>query len=408
MSNLQGKFIVLGVTASIAAYKAAFLASQLYQAGAQVQVAMTREALAFVGPLTFESLTHRRVATDVLALGPDSEIEHVTLARLADLMLIAPATANMLAKLAHGLADDAVSATALDLFSRAPLIVAPAMETRMWDHPATQENVETLRRRGAVIVEPEEGHLASGARGKGRLADLEQILATVRQVLGRKGDLSGHRLIITAGGTQEAIDPVRVIANLSSGKMGLVLAEAARDRGAQVTLIAGALRAALPAGIETVHVLSAAEMREQVLARAAEADALIMAAAVADFRPAHPVEHKIKKEEWADLSIPLVRNPDILADVASGAAGGRPRVVVGFAAETSDLLANAQKKLVAKHLDLIVANPVPQTFGSDLVQAVLLDGQTPQELAPMTKEELAEMILNRVSSLLHNGVSAAG
>lgn len=403
---LQNKTILLGVTGSIAAFKAAGLASQLTQLGAHVDVVMTREATQFVTPLTFESLTHRRVVTDVMALLPDSEIAHVALARRADLFVVAPATAHTIAKLAHGLADDAVSATALD--TRAPLVIAPAMETGMWENAVTQDNVARLAARGAVIVEPAVGRLASGATGKGRLADVDDIVDTLRAVLGRGGDLAQRKIVVTAGGTQEPIDPVRVIANYSSGKMGFALAECARDRGARVTLIAGASTQVLgrtathlrvPRGIEFVSAPSACAMRDAVLGALADADALVMAAAVADFRPAHAAEQKIKKGETQTLLLELVRNPDILADVAAWRGEDRRLIVVGFAAETQDLIANARAKLESKNLDLIVANPVPQSFGSDVEQATLIErGGAVTELPPMAKEELAERILDFVAA----------
>ncbi len=398
---LQTKTILLGVTGSIAAYKAATLASQLTQAGARVDVVMTREATQFIGALTFEALTHRYVATDVMALLPDSQIAHVAMAHRADLFLIAPATAHLLAKLAHGLADDAVSATALD--TRAPLVIAPAMETGMWEHPATQANVATLVARGAVIVEPGIGPLASGASGRGRLADLDDIVDTVRAVLGRAGDLAQRKIVVTAGGTQEPLDPVRVLANRSSGKMGFALAAGARDRGARVTLIAGATSLRVPRGVEFVAAPTAREMRDAVLGAIGDADALVMAAAVADFRPARAAEEKIKKGSAETLTLELVRNPDILQEVASRLppADRRPLLVIGFAAETQDLLANARAKLEVKNLDLIVANPVPQSFGADIEAATLLtrDGAA-MELSPLPKEELAEKVLDFVSAKL--------
>ena len=402
---LNSKTILLGVTGSIAAFKAASIASQLAQAGATVDVVMTREATQFVGPLTFESLTHRHVVTDVMALLPDSTIGHVAMAKRADIFVIAPATAHTIAKIAHGLADDAVSATALD--TRAPLVIAPAMETGMWENAVTQENVAKLVARGAVVVEPGVGRLASGASGKGRMADLDDIVDTIRAVLGRGGDLANRKIVVTAGGTQEPIDPVRVIANHSSGKMGFALAEAARDRGAQVTLVAGTHSQRVPRGIEHISALQACDMRDAVLREIVDADALIMAAAVADFRPAQQAEQKIKKGKAETIALELVRNPDILGEVAEwrkkGNKGnqGNALVVVGFAAETNDLLANARAKLKAKNLDLIVANPVPQSFGNDLDQATLIErGGAVTELPPMPKEELADKILDFVVGLL--------
>ncbi len=401
MRILNGKTIGLGVTGSIAAYKAAGLASQLTQAGAQVDVVMTREATMFVGKMTFEAITHRHVVTDVMELLPDSLIGHVVMAKRADLYLIAPATAHTIAKIAHGFADDAVSATVLD--TRAPIVIAPAMESGMWENAATQANIAMLAAHGATIIEPGIGHLASGLSGRGRLAELDVILDTVRAVLGRAGDLAQKKIVITAGGTHEAIDPVRVIANHSSGKMGLELAQAARDRGARVTLIVGVTALRVPHGMVSIAAPSARAMRDAVLRQVADADALIMAAAVADFRPAQTAEQKIKKGDVETLTLELVKNPDILREVAYQAprADRRPLVVVGFAAETNDLVANARAKLATKHLDLIVANPVPSSFGTDMDQATLLarDG-TVTELPLLPKAELAEKILDAVAGWL--------
>jgi phosphopantothenoylcysteine decarboxylase/phosphopantothenate--cysteine ligase len=402
MKIFREKTILLAVTGSIAAYKAAALASQLCQAGAHVQVAMTHAATHFVGPLTFESLTHRPVVQDVLALGADSEIEHVALAKRADLLLIAPATANTIAKLAHGLADDAVSAIALD--TRAPIIIAPAMETGMWENLATQQNLTLLRERGFIIVEPASGHLASGSEGKGRLAGLDEIVAVARTVLARAGTLSGRRIVITAGGTHEPIDPVRVITNHSSGKMGFALAEEALERGATVLYISASTDGEMPLGAQITRVGTTEELHAAVLQNARNIDVLVMAAAPVDFRPLQVAEHKIKKEKVDRLTLELTRNPDILESVARlrvQEPERAPRAVVGFAAETDDLIENARTKLESKHLDLIVANPVPQTFGSDGVQATLLlaTGEI-LELEPSAKERLAEVIFDRIEVLL--------
>ena len=402
MKILRGKNLVLAVTGSIAAYKAAALASELYQAGAHVQVVMTKAATHFVGPLTFESLTHRPVVEDVLALGTDSEIEHVSLAKQADLMLIAPATANTIAKLAHGFADDPVSAIALA--TRAPILLAPAMETGMWENSATQQNLAVLRGRGVIVVEPESGHLASGAAGRGRLAEVEVILATARTVLASSGPLSGCHIVVTAGGTQEPIDPVRVITNRSSGRMGLALAEEALERGARVSFISASERGEMPLGADITFVRTAEEMCAAVLQIARGAHALIMAAAPADFRPVEVAKAKIKKDKNERLSIDLTRNPDILESVAhlrDQEPGIAPRVVVGFAAESENLIQNARQKLETKRLDLIVANPVPQTFGSERIEASLLQANEEiVELEPMGKERLAEVIFDRIEALL--------
>jgi phosphopantothenoylcysteine decarboxylase/phosphopantothenate--cysteine ligase len=398
----RDRTIVLGVTGSIAAFKAAALASQLYQAGADVHVAMTRAATRFVAPLTFEALTHNPVARHVLALGARSEIEHVSLAHRASLVIIAPATANTLARLAHGFADDAVSALVLD--TRAPVLLAPAMETGMWENAATQANLAVLTARGMVVVPPVSGHLASGAAGAGRMAEPEQVLAAAGLLLARDGSLAGRRVVITAGGTREPVDPVRVITNRSSGRMGYALAEQALARGAQVALITTLRDAPAPYGAQLEIVDTTDELQSAVLARLPGADALIMAAAPADFKAADPASSKIKKDSSAALTLQLVPNPDILLQVARLRAecpADAPRVVVGFAAETDNLLANAREKLERKRLDLIVANPVPQAFGADTVQATLISARGDTvELDPLTKDELAAVILDRVETLL--------
>lgn len=402
MNLFQDTPILLGVCGSIAAYKAAALASQLVQRGAQVQVVMTRAAAHFVSPLTFASLTHRPVTTDVLALDADAEIEHVKHARAARLVIVAPATANSLARFAHGFADDALAAVVLD--TRAPILLAPAMETGMWQNPATQANLELLKQRGMIVLEPGEGHLASGAVGTGRMAEPDEIVGAARQLLARGGPLAGKRVLVTAGGTREAIDPVRVISNLSSGKMGFALADEALARGAAVTLITSVKDLPVPFGAAVRRVVSTQDLLECVIGELGGADVLVMAAAPADFRPAEAAEQKIKKETTAEFSIELVRNPDILAQVAAHRAAqphASPSVVVGFAAETNDLLANARAKLERKRLDLIVANPVPQTFASDKVKATVLAASgRERDLEPMTKEQLAEVLWDEVGRLL--------
>ncbi len=398
---LQGKRIVLGVTGSIAAYKAITLASELTRAGAVVDVIMTQAATKLIQPLSFQAITHRPVVTEMFHLLAETEIGHVTLARSADLVLIAPITANTIARLAAGLADDMLTATALA--TRAPIVIAPAMETGMWENPITKANVARLRQtRDVVVVGPGEGRLASGAVGVGRLAEVDEIVGTARMVLGRGGPLAGHNVLVTAGGTREAIDPVRFISNWSSGRMGYVLAEAARDRGARVTLIHAPTALKTPVGVKDVSVVSAQEMRDAVFAALPGASALLMAAAVADYRPASPRASKIKKGEGA-LTLELERTPDILAEVA-GWRSSQPApglVVVGFAAETEDLITNARAKLERKGMDLIVANPVPQAFGDALNQATIIDREGGlEELPPLPKDELAEHVLDRVQALL--------
>jgi phosphopantothenoylcysteine decarboxylase/phosphopantothenate--cysteine ligase len=392
---LAGRRVVVGVCGGIAAYKVADLTSQLVKAGALVDVVMTRAAQEFITPLTFQSLTHRPVLCDVFAAAREHAVPHVALAERAEVVLVAPATANTLAKLAHGLADDMLTCTVLA--TRAPVVLAPAMEEEMYTHPATQANLALLRERGCRIVEPAEGRLASGKVGRGRLAEAPVLLAAVRAALGARGDLAGRRVVVTAGGTHEPIDPVRFIGNRSSGKMGFALAEAARDRGAAVTLISGPTAIAPPPGVAVVAVETAEQMCQAVLEAVREADALVMAAAVADYRPAARFEQKLKRTA-DELTVHLVRTPDILAEVARATAGRR-LVTVGFAAETQDVRTNARKKLAAKRLDLIVANDVTAAdagFGTDTNRVVLLDAAGEVELPLLTKYEVAWRVLDRV------------
>ncbi len=398
MYNLTDRTIVLGVTGSIAVYKVVDLASKLTQAGAQVDVVMTPEAREFVAPITFQSVTGRRVYWNMWDAGSDLPEPHVALARRADLMVIAPATATTIARLALGLAEEMVSLTALA--TRAPMLVCPAMDSQMWEHPATQGNVETLRARGVTLVGPEEGRLASGQQGAGRLSEVDTIMGAVRYVSGISGDLAGKKVVVSAGGTQESIDPVRYVGNHSSGKMGFALAEAARDRGARTVLVTGPAALADPYAVKVVRVRRAAEMRDAVIAETEDAEALVMAAAVADYQPAEAVGQKIKREKLDGLTLSLVRTPDILAEVAS-----RPGFVkVGFAAESDDLLANAQHKLAAKGLDLIAANDITATdagFSVDTNRVTLVDrsGRV-EELPLMSKYEVAWRILDRMVELL--------
>jgi phosphopantothenoylcysteine decarboxylase/phosphopantothenate--cysteine ligase len=399
---LQDKRIVLGVTGGIAAYKAGEVCSHLVLGGALVDVVMTGPAQIFVTPLTFQALTHRPVYTNMFDIPPGENIPHIALADAADLLLIAPATAHTLARLANGLADDLLLAIALA--TPAPLLLAPAMETDMWRHPATQANIEKLRAWGATIVGPAEGRLASGAVGQGRMVEPEEIVSAARVVLGRHRDLAGWRVVVTAGGTREAVDPVRFVSNHSSGKMGYAIATAARDRGAFVTVITTTTLPD-PFGVEVIQVGSAAQMLAAVLETTRQADLLVMAAAVADFRPAAVAEQKIKKQEdTEELILELVRNPDILAEVAGQkAAGHGPRITVGFAAETEDLLENAKGKLERKKLDLIVANDVSASdagFAVDTNRVTLLavDGSV-EALPLMSKFEVAEAILDHIQHL---------
>lgn len=393
---LQGKRIVLGVTGSIACYKAADAASKLTQAGAFVDVILTDAAQKFIAPLTFRGLTGRPVFTDMY--DPDSPLaeEHVALARAADAMLIAPASATTIARLAHGMADDMVSLTALATV--APVLVAPAMDAQMWEHAATQANIATLRERDVTIVGPAEGRLASGHSGAGRLVETETLLGAVRQVLGALGgDLAGRRIVVSAGGTRELLDPVRYIGNRSSGKMGFAIAEAARDRGAVVTLVTGPVSLATPYGVERIDATTTAEMAEALRCATKDCDALIMAAAPADFRPAAASAQKIKRTGDA-LSVELVPNEDIIASLDGGF------VKVGFAAETQGLVEQARAKIAKKGLHLIVANDVTAAgagFAGDTNVVTIIDAAGEVEALPvMSKYEVAWRILDRVARLL--------
>jgi len=393
---LSGKRILLGVSGSIAAYKAADLASRLTQAGARVDTILTAAASRFVAPLTFQSLTGRPALADLWS--NEAHVLHVGLADGADLLVVAPATADILAKLAHGLADDLLTVTALA--ARCPLLVAPAMDAGMFEHPAVQANLATLRARGATVIGPAEGRMASGLEGPGRMLEPEEILGHVRLAAGRNGPLAGRRVVVTAGGTQEPIDPVRVLANRSSGKQGFAVAQAALDRGAAVTLVAAPCSLTTPVGASRIDVATAQEMADAVLESCAGADALVMAAAVADFRPARPAARKLKKDAGPP-AVELERTTDILGVVT--AARARPACIVGFAAETGDLLANARKKLRKKRLSLIVANDVTQPgggFGSDTNRVTLIDAAGAEELPLLSKAEVAGRILDRVQALL--------
>ena len=404
MPLLSGKRIVLGVTGSIAAYKTADLASKLTQAGAQVDAILTSAAEKFITPLTFQSVTGRRAYIEDDLWGNEAHVLHVGLGHAADLLVIAPCTANTLAQLAHGRADSLLTVTALA--SSCPLIVAPAMDGGMWDHAATQENLDTLKRRGAYIIEPGVGHLASGLTGRGRLPETSELIGHIRLVLGRKGALAGKKVVVTAGGTQEPLDPVRVLTNRSSGKQGYALAQAALDAGAQVTLITTPSSLRPPIGAQVVKVETARQLLEAVLKESDGSDALIMAAAVADFRPKTKAEDKIKKENGIP-QIELEATQDILKTVAASGAGRngkRPRVVAGFAAESRDLLQNATLKLQSKNLDLIAANDISAEdagFAVETNRITLLfaDGNR-ESLSLMSKTEAAEIIVSRIATLL--------
>jgi len=392
---LGNKTIILGITGSIAAYKAAEIASQLTQAGAKVNVIMTKEAIEFISPVTFWAITGRPVVTKMFDLASEFSIEHVSLAKCADIVVIAPATANIIAKLAAGIADDMLCCTVLA--TKAPVLIAPAMETNMYNNPVTQDNLSKLKARDFVIIAPATGWLASGKEGPGRLANINDIVGSIRQVLERGGDLAGKHIVVTAGGTQEPIDPVRYISNRSSGKMGYALAEAARDRGAKVTLVTAPASSPEPAGVDVVKVNTAQEMHQAVENVTPRADALVMAAAIADYRPTKSAKDKIKKGE-AGLTLELEPTPDIL----SSAKGNF--IKVGFAAESSNLVENARQKLKQKGLELIVANDITASdsgFGTDSNRVTIIDREGKVDSLPlMPKRDVADKILDRVAELL--------
>ncbi len=392
--NLSGKRIILGISGGIAAYKAAYIASALTQRGADVHVVLTQHGLMFVGPATFWGITRNPVITGLFDQSADAEIKHVSLSESADLLLIAPATANIIGKLANGIADDML--TTMALVVRCPIVIAPAMNANMYSNPIVVTNIERLRQRGCVIIDPEEGHLACGSEGRGRLADPDKIVRVVEEILlGVTRDYAGLTVVVTAGPTQEPIDPVRFISNRSSGKMGYAIAECAARRGARVILVSGPTDLEVPNGVEIVKVRTAREMFEAVDKVANSADVLICAAAPADFVPAEASSEKIKK--GSRLTLELDQAVDILGEV--GKRKGRT-ILVGFAAETSDLERNAEEKLVAKNLDLIVANDVSQgndVFGSDTNEVTLISRTGDLIRWPrMSKREVAEGILNYV------------
>lgn len=395
MSILQDRPILLAVTGGIAAYKAADLASKLVQAGARLDVILTSGALRFLQPLVFEALTRRRVHTDLWEPWNEEQAGHVTLAEQAACLVVAPATANAIARLAHGAASDMLGA--VHLSTTAPLVIAPAMEHNMFHHPATQANLNTLVERGATIVAPHSGRLASGASGDGRLAPTHELIGAIRKTLGRGGPLANRKIVVSAGGTQEPLDPVRYLGNRSSGQMGYAIAQVAIDLGAEVTLVSGPTTLDAPWGATFVPVRTAAEMYEAIQHASDAADVLIMSAAVADFRPKSAAEHKIKKTDDQDApTIDLERTTDIVASVH------RPGLLkVGFAAETENLLANAQQKLAAKGLDLIVANDAVATIGSSENTATFIEpGREPEHLPTLTKVALADTIMERVTTML--------
>jgi phosphopantothenoylcysteine decarboxylase/phosphopantothenate--cysteine ligase len=393
---LNDKTVVLGITGGIAAYKAADLASKLTQARARVEVVMTEAATKFITPLTLRNITRRQVVTDMFEPASQWSVEHVALAEAADVVVIAPATANTIARLATGIADNMLGTVVLA--TKAPVIIAPAMNDLMYSNSVTQANIAKLKARGFIFIEPEYGRLASGKIGKGRLPETGKIIEVIEQVLGQKQDLKDKSIVVTAGGTREPIDPVRHIGNRSSGKMGYAIAEAARARGAKVTLISANISLDEPGGMDIVKVQTAAEMKKAVNKAVKKADTLIMSAAVADYQPEVIAKSKIKKESAQNLTLKLIKTPDILSEVKGNF------IKVGFAAESENLLDNAKKKLANKKLDLIVANDITRAdsgFDADTNRVMIIDkkGKT-EELPLMSKREVAEKILDRVAGMM--------
>ncbi len=390
--------IVLGVTGGIAAYKSVEVVSRLRKKGYTVRVIMTRSATEFVTPLTFETLSGEPVVSDMFARPEKWEVEHIALAKAADLFLIAPATANIMAKLACGIADDMLSTTALA--TKAPILLAPAMNTGMWTAPATRKNLMTLRERGVMTVGPEGGFLACGDSGEGRMSEPVDIVEAAEKILARKQDLAGVRVMVTAGGTREYMDPVRYLGNESSGKMGFALAEAAMARGAVVTLVRGAVTAEIPQVTEEISVVSTEDLYQAVLHNAAQQDIIIQAAAPADYRFAVRFPEKFKKKDGEPLVFTLVENQDIAQAV--GAQKGERQVLIGFAAETTDLKAHAREKLMRKNLDMIVANDVTAPgagFNVDTNIVSLITENGEEDLPLMTKRALADQILDRAMAI---------
>lgn len=388
----EEKTVLLCVTGCIAAYKSCEILRLLQKAGYRVKVLMTEHATQFVGPTTFRALTHEKVAIGLFD-DPEDPIHHISLAQEADVVLVAPATANCIAKMAHGIADDLMSTTLLA--TKAPILIAPAMNSGMWSAAATQENVEVLKSRGVHFVQPDSGYLACGDIGSGRLPTPEAIADATRSLLQGSTDLVGEHVLITAGPTHEPIDPVRYIANRSSGKMGLELARAARDRGANVTLIAGPIELPIPAGIETIHVQTASQMYNAAVKAFGRSTIAILAAAVADYTPSAPSDHKLKKAVDPIDSIPLIQTQDILAELSSNK---EDRIVIGFAAETNDVMDYAVAKLKRKGCDAIVANDVSRSdagFGSSNNRAWWVTSSTVDDLGLLEKRALAEEILSR-------------
>jgi phosphopantothenoylcysteine decarboxylase/phosphopantothenate--cysteine ligase len=401
--------VALGVCGGIGAYKAVEVARGLQKRGHDVVAIMTHSATRFVGPVTFEAITRRTVITDQWTPGANADIEHIALASSIDLLLVAPATANVIAKFAHGIADDFL--TTLYTATRAPMLVAPAMNTQMFSHDAVRQNMETLGRRGVRFVEPGEGYLACGWIGKGRLAEPDEICEAAQAMLRAQTTLAGRRVLVTAGPTYEDIDPVRYIGNRSSGRMGFAIAAEAARRGAHVTLVAGPTSIAEPSVGEIVRVRRASEMHDAVMARAEAADAVIMAAAVADYAPAEPATQKTQKSD-APMTLTLTRTPDILKTLGERrTVSGRPSVLVGFAAETDDVVARATGKLRSKQADLIVANDVSRSdagFDVDTNEVTLVSHDAAQAIPLQSKAGVAAAILDRIEQLLSEHHAVGG
>ena len=399
--NLAGKKVVLGVTGGIAAYKSAEVVSRLRHNGAEVHVIMTRNATEFVSPLTFQTLSANPVITDTFKTPEAWNVEHVALAKLADIFVIVPATANILAKMACGIADDMLSTTVLA--TKAPILVAPAMNTGMWTAEATRNNAEILRKRGVHFAGPESGMLACGDEGAGRMSEPDDIVNAVAGILEEKHDLEGMKILVTAGATRERLDPVRFLTNDSSGKMGFALAEAARNRGAEVTLVKGSTTAVVPSGIRIISIESAMDLLKTMKKEAPKQDVIIQAAAVADYRPVSVSKTKIKKKAGEPMTLTLEENPDVAKTI--GAMKKKNQIFVGFAAETDHMEKHASDKLVSKNLDMIVANDITKAgagFNTDTNIATLICREGADSLPLMSKKELADIILDRICTIHKN------
>lgn len=395
---MKKKTVVLGVTGGIACYKSAALASKLTQRGYDVEVVLTKNATEFIGPHTFESLTHNRAVVDTFDRNFQSHVEHIALADKADLLIVAPATANIIAKAAHGIADDMLSTTILACDCKK--LMAPAMNTRMYDNPVTRDNLETLRRYGWEVIEPASGRLACGAVGRGKMPEPEDLLEAVDHAIAYDKDLSGVRVLVTAGPTQESLDPVRYLTNHSSGKMGYAIARAAAWRGAEVTLVSGPTALKKPAYVDTVDVVTAWEMFGAVTSRAGEQDVIIKAAAVADYRPAQVADGKIKKGAGEGLTLELRRTDDILAYLGEHKRPGQ--ILCGFSMETENLGENSRKKLIRKSLDIVAANSLKEEgagFGVSTNVLTLITREDETQLPLLTKEEAAHRLLDRIAEL---------